>query len=803
MLAITRQVYKIAIGEWGIFMDRQKTPGISFPTVVFSVVLLVALVAIVSVTQHGGAPTDIPSSENLAGQATDTVCPGVTIASIDQTVRVTANVPFSKTISASGYDSITVTGLPQGITFNPSTRTISGTATATTQAARATIRATKGACTATEGFAIKVIAQYNTPDCGLHASNPVIGQSTTLNWYVSTTDFDKPTSGSMNPSIGTQDYTMHGSAQTGPITQPTTYRLTVTNPAGSYTCEQTITPTATAADVVFEQRLTTPEEGQMRPREPWEHLYDTLNYLSDGSLVVNGACGPSNYRLEGGTYLFTPDGTYKGTADTCLDTAPLSATPICGDNPNGCTLSHRSIDAPGDYFIRDGTPIGTYAIRRSPVVYRVTPQGLTKNARIFFNTVQEDDPEWDPKKGPFYFSTQVIGDKAIFIKAEAHKTLAGTIGGLPRYINQITTQIAAYQLPELTPVWETAPLQEFTNVWIGSAGPYYLMAQNPHEIQNGRAIYNCVVIASTVGTNGLVEKNRVDLGVNTRGFCGNFENDPTDPTVFAITRGTTGTPANPDLNRQIIRFRATPEGIVKIDERMFSQFVSYAIAGDYVAFGGSYGGGVLRVVKGTQELTITHPDDAYRYVGSGKPLKEMGVLDVDIRKDGKIAVTSGVIFQYQINNFAAGTPAPSVDDMDETIADLPAVECENDLWCDVNERCESGSCVPITTTNRNANQNANTNAQFSAETATCVTSTGRIFCTTPVSYTSDGVGYVQLWREGGTQYHCAPAGTSVTKNLMATQQPRTYALYAATDCEPENADTSTALDTITVQSTAS
>jgi hypothetical protein len=571
---------------------------------------------------------------------------------------------------------------------------------------------------------------------------------------------------------------------------------------------------ADSYEVEFERTLrTSDEEGYLGLMGP--SAFETPRYLSDGSLIVGGHCNsPDGY--TGGTFLFGPDGTYKDTADTCLDTGTAGLGGSCsGGSHDGCVINIHTANAGNGYFIRDGDNT-VFGIRRSPTVYKTTQNGLEKISTIFFAARDDTNPYWDPFGwGPHYGDASVVGNNVIFVKRDYHTQVSGTP---PRETESHTVQLAAYQLPALTPLWETTAEPAVPGVYFagGSAGQYYLQIKQERKYENGNLNNHRTLIASTVGPNGLVEKNRVDLGNTYEGTAGIntvIRNDPTDPTVFAVSSYIAGTTGN-DVKTKVIRFRTTPTGIVKIDERVYPFAFDFAIAGEYVAiaFGkgsgretpGLPGGIPPAVFKGTRELTIKQPIEMFAFTGDGHPLQWVDLTEgIDIRHDGKVAVTTGNhVLLYRINDFDAGTPTASLEGMDETFADIPEVECENDFWCDVNERCEDAVCVPITT-NTNKNANTNTNAQFSAETATCVIESGRIFCTTPVSYTSEGTGYVQLWREGGTQYSCTPAGTPLTRSLIATRQARTYVLYAATDCEPENADTSTALDTITVQSTAS
>lgn len=236
---------------------------------IVSIVFLIGIVAIISIVSLHRAPSfAVGGEENIAGQATETYCPGVTITPIDTTVGVIGGQPFSMNVFATGYDSITISNLPSGLTFTPSTSggTISGTAS-DAPVRRAIIQATKDGCTATEGFAIIVKAPHRNPTCNLRADDPISGQSANIRWYVDETIYDRPTGGSMNPSIGSQDYTTSGIAQTGPVTTTTTYKLTVTNPGGSFTCEVTIKPKQSTYDVVLKQQ---------EPIYTWENIKDGI-----------------------------------------------------------------------------------------------------------------------------------------------------------------------------------------------------------------------------------------------------------------------------------------------------------------------------------------------------------------------------------------------------------------------------------------------------------------------------------------------------------------------------------------------
>jgi len=89
---------------------------------------------------------------------------------------------------------------------------------------------------------------YSGPNwCFLEASQAQSGQPAILRWQVPVSPQQKPTSGFMNPPLsGAVDYTRDGSGNSMPLTQDTTFTLTISNGEGSYSCSATATVIGTS-----------------------------------------------------------------------------------------------------------------------------------------------------------------------------------------------------------------------------------------------------------------------------------------------------------------------------------------------------------------------------------------------------------------------------------------------------------------------------------------------------------------------------------------------------------------------------
>ncbi len=211
-----------------------------FPLVVLGVILLVSLVAIVMIMTAGSLRgASLGASRNLGGEA---ACSGPPVFVPDyNTLIAHVGNAFSYTVQVSGQDTLTVDTLPAGLSLSGTT--IVGTPSATQGGSRITFTATNACGTRTQGYAIVVNAQYTNPSwCFLSSTQAVSGQPGTLTWQVPSGLYDHPTSATFSPALPSfPDGTHDGTAPTAPLTQDTTFTLTISNPGGSYSCKTTAT----------------------------------------------------------------------------------------------------------------------------------------------------------------------------------------------------------------------------------------------------------------------------------------------------------------------------------------------------------------------------------------------------------------------------------------------------------------------------------------------------------------------------------------------------------------------------------
>ncbi len=520
-------------------------------------------------------------------------------------------------------------------------------------------------------------------------------------------------------------------------------------------------------------------------------VFEFVEYLpGTGTFIVNGQCHPGatqqQYSHRFGMYIITDGGQVIGKRDVCLDTSTARAGDPCGGTFARCSnIKSTVLPLGGNLFIQETTDRATIGRGRPPVLYERTSNGVTMVDRL---PVVDDETLADGELAG-------LGSIAI-----ANGRMIGVAG-----VKNGNTKNAIYALPSLDLI--TTFDKEYTPV-VGVGE--YIITRKTGQIP---FIYEVYKMPSA----GTAKPTLVSTftGQSVDGYL----IDTLNPERIGLTLKSAS-------GKRFVIYTAGPNGFVEESSRPVParwgntmNRDNGAMAGEYIAYGRcpstSTNAATIRescrlfVEKDGVDLTVEQPpvsNGKRRYVKS-VAISDTGKLLIATTDftAGDATMTLADLYLYDIRGFDDSTdtePACKLvgiacgDNADccsgicnQGWCSLTDVECENDLWCGLNERCESGTCVsaPIAT------------AQFVEETATCAAGFNPFFCRTPITYTSEGTGYIQLWREGGAPYDCTPAGATVTKNVIATRQPRTYVLYAATDCEPENADKRTALDTITVR----
>jgi prepilin-type N-terminal cleavage/methylation domain-containing protein len=262
--------------------------------------------------------------------------------------------------------------LPPGLTLNPSTGVISGTAT-TSGTYNFVVQLSDTCTTTSKAFTLTVTSGGGSaPTCTLSASpNPInSGQTTNLTWNIT----NGPADGTFSPTSGgctTFSGSTGGNCTTDALSSTTTFTLTVSNAYGSNTCSTVVTVNTLPPTCALSA-----SPGLVRYGETSTLNWSITNGPADGSFSPSsgtctsftssssGSCSTASLTTSGAN-TFTLTVTNAAGTSNCSTTLYVGCQAYRVWNNTGATYDFR-VDGTCRNNINNNNEITTAALRLNP-----------------------------------------------------------------------------------------------------------------------------------------------------------------------------------------------------------------------------------------------------------------------------------------------------------------------------------------------------------------------------------------------------------------------------------------------------